>query len=114
MEKIKAIAKQSFLARLAEFKGLERNWDGENSDAVSDAVLALAKKVGDKLIDSGAKIDFCVPLRNGGVQIEFKLENDCEIEVHPNGEIFFLVYDELLNLTNKESITLEEIKQHVR
>lgn len=112
-DKIDALIQlKSILSRLAEFQQLEENWDGYNADPILNSTLELANNIAKYLIASKVKIDFCVPMRNGGVQFEFNLGNDCEIEVHPNGDIYFLNYDEYSNIANKELITLEQLKKH--
>jgi hypothetical protein len=112
-EKIDSLIQlKSILSRLEEFQKLEQNWDGYNADPISNSVLEFANNVAKYLIAAKVKIDFCVPMRNGGVQFEFNLGNDCEIEVHPNGDIYFLTYDNHSSLTNKELITIEQLKKH--
>ncbi len=107
------IQMKGVLSRLAEFQQLEQNWDGDNADPILNSTLELANDVAKHLIACKVKIDFCAPMRNGGVQFEFKLREDCEIEIYPNGDIYFLTYDSLSNLINKEKITLEQLKNHV-
>ncbi|MCU0347823.1 MAG: hypothetical protein MUC59_12865 [Saprospiraceae bacterium] len=109
----KAKQRQQITTRLLEFSGLEANWDGDGADAVTEETLELAKRVAFSLIDADVNIDFCVPMRSGGVQFEFKLGGDCEMEVQPNGDIFFLSYDDAANLLSKEKLSLEQIKKHV-
>lgn len=107
------IAKQKIAARLSELKGLSQNWDEDGAEAVSGAAMALAKIVADQLIGLGVNIEFCVPLRNGGVQFEFQKNGDCEVEVHPDETLFFLRYDHAANLIEKEKIILDLLKNHV-
>ena len=110
----KSVAKQKITARLNEFKDLGENWDSGGADAVLPSTLLLAQKVADKLLELSVEIDFCVPMRNGGVQFEFRQNGECELEVHPTLELIFLRYDLAANLMSKEKTTLELLKNHVR
>lgn len=108
------VQQKNILSRLEEFQKLEQNWDGYNADPLSNKALEFANTVAKYLISAKVKIDFCAPMRNGGVQFEFNLGKECEVEVHPNGDIYFLTYDEAANLLNKERITLEQIQKHAK
>ncbi|MCC6725003.1 MAG: hypothetical protein IT258_10870 [Saprospiraceae bacterium] len=98
--------------RIEEFAGLGYGWDGYDGESVSGATLELSKTIAEIMVDCSIHIDFIVPLRNGGVQFEFQLlNNECEIEVHPNVLIYFLWYDSLGNLLGKEQITITQLKK---
>ncbi len=77
-------AKEIF-ARLEEFRGLEYNWDSYQAKAVKNDVIDFSKKVALRLLEIGIHIDFCVPMRDGGIQFEFiRLGNECELEIKPS------------------------------
>lgn len=83
-----------FIRDLDELWGLPDGWDGAGSCAVTDAAIeAAASVVFEVMPDSGLPTPQVVPLRSGGLQVEWHVyRNDLEIEVRPTGELY--VYGE--------------------
>lgn len=97
--------KNSIYGKLEELRSLSDNWDGENSPSPSEQTIELAKRTASYLIDRGSIVNFSYPLRNGGVQLEGDDDN-VEYEVHPNGTVHELSYDQDYNLTSDNTIEL--------
>lgn len=91
--------------QLNEFKGLKFDWDSYQAEAIDDAIVDFSKEIAMDLIDLGVQIDFAVPMRDGGVQLEFNWQDyECELEIHPSRQLELLVYDKL-DLLKKLSVS---------
>jgi len=98
--------------KLDSFIHLKKNWDSYNADKVSQQTIDFSKKVVATLIENDVPIDFCVPLRNGGVQLEFHDgTNEFELEIHPNRSIIYIKYDLEGNIVQKKKIKLGQINE---
>lgn len=101
------IFKSSIVGKIDELNSLKDNWDAENSPAPTNNTIDLAKEIASRLIEQGKIINFCYPLRNGGIQLEEGDDNsNCEFEVHPDGTIHELIYDQDYNLVSNKLIEL--------
>jgi|GEM_PF-3851804 len=84
--------------KLSALSELKDDWASENSLAPTETTIEFAKKLAEILINRNIKVDFCYPLRNGGIQLEVSEKDNIEYEVHPNGQIHQLLYDDENNL----------------
>ena len=105
------IAKWEINSQLDSFSNLEVNWDGEGAPLINQNCIQWSKSIVNTIIDNGMVIDFCVPLRNGGIQLELDGENfDIEIEVHSNNYHYLIVYDKDGEIINKKRFTFGTIE----
>lgn len=87
---------------------LQENWDSYNAEPIFEQSIELAQNFINDLAIYGILIDFSVPLRDGGIQLEKSFEErDIEIEIHPVGTITLLVFD-------KDANCLEEINYNIK
>lgn len=94
--------------RIESFSELEKNWDGYDSDEISNQSIAVANSVLDsisKSIDTNTISVF--PMRNGGIQ--FEIGDYKEIEIF-NYEVTEIEFDSEYNVINQmESVWKENI-----
>lgn len=92
--------------RLLELSKLSRNWDSYDSCPVFATALLIADRILDTL-QPIREVDFIAPISGGGLQLEYRWQISSsdvylEVEVLPQGEIFYSVY------VNKKPTILEQ------
>lgn len=91
------------------FSNLQKNWDSYNADtitqiAIDTAIGALNHLHNKGLLANGITVNV-FPMRDGGIQFEFDGQYICaELEISPNGETTFILFDDDGNILEKEQI----------
>lgn len=91
------------------FSNLQKNWDSYNADTISQiaintAIEALNHLHNKGLLANGITVNV-FPMRDGGIQFEFDGQYICaELEISPNGEVTFILFDDDGNIVEKEQI----------
>lgn len=111
--------------RLARLRKLERGWDGERAEPLTDDACATAIRLLTALALPAPPTAQLVPLEDGGLQIEFHVKangktNDVELEIDASGEVhvYILVSDAEI-IMNREvpppllPTTMPIIKRHL-
>ena len=102
------------LERLNDLSNLSYNWDDDGANSISEMSILKSKELIIKLYSSGVCIDYVFPMRNGGIQLEVDdLNKFIEIEVSPNGDVKFLVYNtdyDIIKTINNLSEGVEYLK----
>lgn len=91
------------------FSNLQKNWDSYNADTISQIAIDTAIETLNHLHNKGLLANGITvnvfPMRDGGIQFEFDGQYICaELEISPNGEVTFILFDDDGNIVEKEQI----------
>ena len=109
------------LEQLTRLRQLERGWDGLRAEPLTDDACATAIRLLTALALPVPPSAQLVPLKDGGLQIEFHVEgNDVELEIDADGEVHaYIVVDGDEVVMNREvpapllPTTMPVIKRHI-
>lgn len=85
--------------QMEAFKLLKPDWDSYQAPPTSPAAIQVGEEFLETLrrqerLNSTLQIHV-FPMRDGGIQFEFDLENDaCELEISPSGDLTLLTFNE--------------------
>jgi hypothetical protein len=95
---------------IVKLKFLPHNWDSYNAESISINAINLATDLVELLELNNILINLCTPLRDGGVQLEKSfIENDVEIEIHPDRTITLLIFDKEANFIEESNYSIDQI-----
>lgn len=91
------------------FSHLKKNWDSYDADTISQIAIDTAIETLNHLHSKGLLTNrFTVnvfPMRDGGIQFEFDGKYICaELEINPNGEATFILFDDEGDIVETEQI----------
>lgn len=91
------------------FSNLQENWDSYNADTISQTAINTAIETLNHLHNKGLLANGITvnvfPMRDGGIQFEFDGQYICaELEINPNGEATFILFDDDGDIVEKEQI----------
>ena len=91
------------------FSNLQENWDSYNADTISQTAIYTAIETLNHLHNKGLLANGITvnvfPMRDGGIQFEFDGQYICaELEINPNGEATFILFDDDGDIVEKEQI----------
>lgn len=103
--------------RLLELSKLPRSWDSYDSCPVFATALLVADRILDTL-QPLREVDFIAPISGGGLQLEYRWQISSsnvylEVEVLPQGEIFYSVYVNREPTTLDQATTIEALLEEV-
>jgi hypothetical protein len=107
---------EQVVARLAELERLIPNWDGEGALPVSRRHANRANAFLARVMSPTSAAPEVVPLADGGVQLEWHLDNNARLDFitddeEPGGVVLLEVAGELSTLTPQQAI--DEVKGHL-
>lgn len=116
---IRSLRKQDSYSKILEdidrFRNLKYNWDGNEAEETTDVAIKVAKQVVNELAHNGISIDICVPMRDGGVQVDINGSlYDKEIEIHPNGTINLIIYNKTADVVDDKLISAVDVVKTIK
>src|SRR3990167_3313958 len=100
---------QKLFSLLEELKCLESGWDDDGAEPISAQAIQSAERWLNECQAKDILLDFVAPLRDGGLQLEWKdisRQIFLEIEISPLGQSRYLIHSlERPGLLAKESIS---------
>lgn len=103
---------KSLFSDINSFKNLEYNWDSYGAESISKQSINTAVSLIESLYWENIIINFATPMRDGGIQLEKQFSaHDCEIEIHPDGEIILLIFDKEANFKEELKFNIENIEK---
>ena len=105
------------IENIQSFTSLLHGWDSYDAEVVSEKCIQEAVQTVHDFDSIEVIVQFSVPLRDGGVQLEIEGKtHDAEIEIHPDDKNMYLIYDKAANLVEKGALgldTIQKIKEFV-
>lgn len=105
------------LGDFIELLELPEGWNSYGARPVDEATVRLAVDVLFDAVNQLTPRPAIVPTAAGGVQIEWHMDTEVEVEIHPNGTITFLGNDEerdFENLAQAIPVIRSQIRQTLR
>jgi hypothetical protein len=100
---------QKLFGLLEDLKQLESGWDDDDAEPISPQAIQSAERWLNECQAKDIPLDFIAPLRDGGLQLEWKdlsRQIFLEIEISPTGQSRYLIHSlKSPGLIAKESIT---------
>ncbi len=101
--------------KIISYKYLPKNWDSDNAEPIYDNSIDIANSLLEQLAFNDIIIDYSIPMRDGGVQLEKTFSNnDVEIEINPDNVIVLLIFDKDANCLEEENYSLSKINALIR
>ena len=101
--------------KIISYKFLPKNWDSDNAEPIYENSIDIANSLLEQLAFNDIIIDYSIPMRDGGVQLEKTFSNkDVEIEINPDNIIILLIFDKDANCLEEENFSLSNINTLIK